>query len=495
MQEKENSIKRSKETPDSAKAGGYAEGADKIINNLFEEEKFHARQGHGFAAERANTMHDKLHGKNSEVLGDNNVKNGPDRVIHEPEGDLFIQSKYCATGKRCIDACFEKNGSGTFRYFDSNNNPMLVEVPSDKYEEALKVMQNKIRNGQVPGVTNPDDAEKIVKQGNFTYQQAVNIAKAGTIESLKYDAINGAVVSASAFGVSAIIAFAVSTWNHDSFDVAIRKAALTGLKVGGTTFATSVITSQLSKAGLNSALVASSETLIRAVGAKRAAIMINAFRSGKNIYGAAAMKSAAKLLRGNVITMGVTVVLFSTYDVAEILRGRISAGQLVKNFCNTTGTVVGGTGGWIGGAALGSMIAPGIGTLVGGLAGSVGAGAALGKVTDIVVGKFIKDDAEKMIEILEKCLNEIVVEYLLSKDECEYVVGQLQKKLDVKMIKTMFASKDHNIYARNMIVPIVEKKTKEREKVTSPTVEQMGKGITELISEISEDDLAMGGAF
>ena len=67
------------------------------------------------------------------------------------------------------------------------------------------------------------------------------------------------------------------------------------------------------------------------VGPKACAVIVNAFRTGGNIYGAAAMKSAAKLLRGNAVVAGLTVVVLSSFDIADIVRGRISPGQLAKN--------------------------------------------------------------------------------------------------------------------------------------------------------------------
>ncbi len=66
------------------------------------------------------------------------------------------------------------------------------------------------------------------------------------------------------------------------------------------------------------------------MGPKASAVLINAFRVGsKPIYGAAAMKAAAKLL-SNTITAGITFVVLSSFDVANIFRGRISGKQLFK---------------------------------------------------------------------------------------------------------------------------------------------------------------------
>ena len=94
-----------------------------------------------------------------------------------------IQSKYCATGERCVNECFEQDGKGAFRYM-IDGKPMQIEVPSDKYDEALKAMEEKIRNGQVNGVMDPVEAKKIIWKGHFTYAQAKNIAKAGLNSAL-----------------------------------------------------------------------------------------------------------------------------------------------------------------------------------------------------------------------------------------------------------------------------------------------------------------------
>ena len=151
--------------------------------------------------------------------------------------------------------------------------PMQIEVPSDKYEVAVAAMEEKIKSGQVKGVTNPSEAKNIVRKGHFTYEQAKNIAKAGKVESLTYDAVNGAIIASSAFGVSAVISFACSMWNGEKPDIALKKAIYSGIKVCGTTFITSVLASQLSKAGLNSALVGSSEAMVSLIGPKASAVI------------------------------------------------------------------------------------------------------------------------------------------------------------------------------------------------------------------------------
>lgn len=255
--------------------------------------------------------------------------------------------------------------------------------------------------------------------------------------------------------------------------------------IASSAFITSVLASQLSKAGLNSALVGSSEAVVSLIGPKASAMLVNAFRNGSNIYGAAAMKSAAKLLRGNVITAGVTVVVLSSFDIANIFNGRISGKQLFKNLANTTSTVAGGTAGWIGGAAIGSAIFPGIGTIVGGLIGSLGAGAVANKATDTVLGAFIEDDADEMVRIIEKEFAELAQDYLLNQKEAEKITDALKDRLDGSKLKEMFASSDRQAYALDMLVPLVEKEVSMRKHIKLPSDEQMLTAVREIIEAAS----------
>lgn len=467
-----------------AMSGGNSASRYGTVNKLYDEEKFHARQGHGFAAERANNLFDKLTGHDAHIIGDDNQKNGADRIL---DGN-YIQSKYCGTGSRCINECFENNGHGSFRYMHKGK-PMQIEVPSDKYEAAVEAIKVKIERGQVPGVDDPKEAINIVKKGHFTYEQAKNIAKAGTIESLAYDSVNGIITATSSFGITALITFATSVWNGEDFNYALKTAAYSGLKVGGTAFITSVIASQLSKAGLNSALVGSSEAVIGLMGPKASAVLVNAFRHGSNIYGAAAMKSAAKLLRGNVITAGITMVILSSSDFVNIFRGRISGKQMFKNLTNTASGLAGGTGGFLAGAAVGSAIFPGAGTLIGGLIGSVAAGAATSKVSSVVLDTFLEDDAEEMTRIIESMFTSLAFDYLLNQEEAEKIVINLQEELDGKKLQDMYASNDHELFARNLLLPLIEDITSKRKKIYIPDNKEMTNVIKELLENASDNSL------
>lgn len=321
-----------------------------------------------------------------------------------------------------------------------------------------------------------------------------NIAKAGTVESIAFDAVNGAIISTNVFGISAALAFATSIWNGEDFDIALKSATYTGLKVGGTTFASAILSSQLSKAGLNSALVGSSEAIVSMMGPKASAMLVNAFRSGTNIYGAAAMKSAAKMLRGNMITGGVTVVVLSSVDIMNIFRGRISGKQLFKNVANTASTVAGGTAGWASGATIGASIGsiiPGFGTAIGGaiggLAGSFLAGAAANKASNAVLGAFIEDDADEMVHIIEQVFTQMAEDYLLNQKEAENIIDCLKEDLTGSTLKDMFASSDRKAFAHNLLIGHTEAEVKKRKKIKLPSTSSMQNSLKLVLEEMADN--------
>ena len=449
-------------------------------------DRFITPRGHGFAAEQMNDYWDKVHGHDAKVVGGNNAKNGADRIVDGIE----IQTKYCKTGSKCIGECFE---NGRFRYINSAGKPMQIEVPSDKYDDAIKAMESRIKRGEVPGITNPKEAKNIIRKGNFTYEQARNVARFGTVESITLDAANGTIVASYAFGISTAMNFAVSVWNGKPFDEALKNSASAGLKVGGAAFVTTVLSSQMQRTALNSLLRGSTDQIVKLMGPKASAYLANAFRSGANLSGAAAMQSASKLLRGNAITGAITVAVLSSFDVANLFRGRISGKQLFKNVSKTAATVAGGTGGWMAGASAGAAIGslvPGIGTAIGGFAGgligSLAGGSAAGKASSAVLDGMIEDDALEMQGILEQEFKQLAEDYLINQKEAEKICDRLSGIVDGDFLKKMFASESRHSFANKRMLPLFEDVAKRRQKVILPSEEDMVQGLKSVINNVVE---------
>ena len=464
-----------------ADIAGTIYGDVSAASTAYSYDKFATPQGHGFAAERANHMYDKLTGHDARILGDDNMLNGADRIVD----GVYIQSKYCKTGSACIKECFSKDG---FRYWNADGTPMQIEVPSDKYDDAVKALEGRIKDGQMKGINDPAKAKEIVRKGHYTYQQAKNIAKAGTIDSLKFDAATGMITGACAGGISAGISFAVSIWNGEDFNAALENAGISFMKVGGMAALTSLCASQLAKAGMNRMLVGTTDAIVGALGPKASAIIVNAFRSGSNIYGAAAMKSASKLLRGNIITAAITTAILSTGDVINIFSGRISGAQLFKNLTTTAASVGGATAGWAGGAAAGAAIGsfiPIIGTaaggFIGGLLGAFGGGSLAGDVTKSVLDEFVEDDAEEMIRIMQSEFETLAGDYLVNKEEAEEIADKLKDTIDGSTLKDMYASSSRYGFAEDMLRPLFEFTVANRKRVSLPDNSALLSGIRQVL--------------
>ena len=387
--------------------------------------KFHTKGGHGFAAEDANTFIDHLHGRDAKVIGGSNKRRGADRKV----GDVLIQTKYYKTHSGTMRSAFNPHG-GEYRYLGQ-----VLEVPKDQYDECVKLMEQRIREGRVPGHTDPADAKQLVRKGRLTYEQARNIARAGNIDSVSYDITTGAVVASCTFGLSFMINYAQGCWqgrdHADAFKAALQEALDTGLMA----LVIHVTSAQLLRTKAASlGTVATRQgvrTIARTAPGRKCIEAIASASLGKPVHGAAAINHVSKLLRSNAVTGAVTVIVSCTPDFYRAaFDGSISWQQFTKNLVVSSASVGGGIGGYIGGAA----VAGPVGAFVGAVAGGVISGQAAKSITD----KVAEDDAIKLMRALEAELQTLSFEYLLSEQEVEKVLYLVRDEVDPVWLRGMY---------------------------------------------------------
>ena len=465
--------------------GGYLQGALQTIEKTYAERKFTTAQGHGFAAERANNLSDVLHGEKAVIIGDNNAKNGADRKILNRDGTTtYIQDKYYSTASGSVNAAFD-SVTGEYRYLTSDGTAMWLEVPYDQYEEALRLMQKKISEGKVPGVSDPSEAVNFVRQGKYTYKQAQNIVKAGNIDSLKYDATNGVITAASSFGISFALDFISCKMNGESFQDATKNAALNGLKTGGFVFATYVISSQLAKTGLKTALQPTTEAIAKSLGNGVSTAILNAFGENTSALTASQITAhVANILQNQIITSGVIVVALSVGDIMDLFHGRISKEQLLKNLVVTVASVAGTTAGGIAGGAVGSTLLPGVGTAVGTFVGGMAGGAASGYVSNALLSKIYAGDAQQMYDIISEQFQALSNDYLISEAEGKAITEKLQNSLSGDTLKEMYFSEDREAFAVNLMEPLFEEEVQTRAKIALPTEDDVRTEMKTSLQEI-----------
>lgn len=442
--------------------------------------------GHGEMAEEAITLADRLLGLDATVVGRDNAKDGADRVVNE----IFIQTKYYNSARGSLEACFRPE-DGMYRYM-KDGQPMQLEVPKDQYERVLQGFERKIEQGKVPGVTDPKEARKIVRKGRLTYNQAVNLTKPGTIESLTYDAMTGAVMCSCAFGIT-FVATVFLTWRKTGdIKQAVKAGMSAGIQVFGISFVQHMVVSQIARTGLANALLAPSQYVVGKLGYQASATIVNGIRalSGKGaIYGAAASKHLAKILRSNVITSALTFAVFSIPETYNLASKKISAAQYTKNMTVLLGSIAGGAGGAvvagiaaakIAGAA-GTAVAPGVGTAVGIAGGFVG-GVVGAKAVDVVGDILHEDDVEILGRLFNAVVSCMIGEYLLDAEEMDKLMESLDK-VPQKEFKTVFgdiikAENQENVI-RNFLSPRFEEITAVRESFVLPSGETILESLME----------------
>ena len=246
-----------------------------------------------------------------------------------------------------------------------------------------------------------------------------------------------------------------------------------------------MISSQLARTNVINVFTPSSEALVTALGDDFASALLKSV--GKETAGLtddAIRSQAAKVLRSQALTAGVTIVLLSAGDVVDIVRGRISAEQLLKNLAVTTAGVAGGYAGSVLGGAAGSVVAPGVGTTAGSIIGGVVVGGAAGYGAEKILEIFVKDDADKMMVIIESNFLQLAQDYLVNEEEAAHIVDALQKELDGDNLKDMFASENQNQYAQEMIEPLVIAEVSKRKPITPPSAAEMRAELKDTLKDV-----------
>lgn len=415
------------------------------MNNVFAEvgNTMNKRQGHGDAAEYANTAVDRFTGDfRAQHMGANNAKDGADRSTHRLfQEEVLIQSKYendpVATIKKTfLDHDYDKD--------------IKIEVARDKYNECRKNLQERIDKGELEhkGIKKGDKAENYLRRGYFSVAEAHNIAVAGRIEGIAVDAMQGIVCSAGAGSLTAILTFATCKWQGMDTKEAALQSLKTGARVIGKSTAIFVITMQLSRKNMVSSIWGA----FSKNGGSPDTITNPIYKISENLATKISKSSLAKTGIGKKIGLDKTtgkslisgtVAVAVTFgpDILRSLAGRISFKQLVKN------SAIGGAG--FAGAAIGQTVIPipVVGSMIGGAVASF--------IAKKTLDNFIEDDAIEMFAILKEEFIDIVPMSGLNSTEFNSVVEMTiaHPKLQ-SMLRDMFAFGDSREYARENIVNV-----------------------------------------
>ncbi|UZP68739.1 hypothetical protein N1030_07145 [Desulfovibrio mangrovi] len=424
-------------------------------------------RGHGYSAEYGNTAMDRLVGRQVVNAGQQldstgrQVKGGADRIVD----GVATQAKYYKTANESIGAAFVHKQAV---YLNPDGTMMPIEVARDQYQQALACMQKRIDSGQVPNAPAGTPAAKYVKKGWFTYNQACNIGKAGTLESLAVDMATGVVSSSMAGGISGAIVFATCVWQGKD----VKEAAKTSIGVTLSTMGKGVLvytlTMQLSRKqfanvfvknftkdgiragfkGINNPIAKLSDGMARSISESSLAKT-----SVGEFFGLRAVTGRA------VIAGGVVGVIVFGPDIVRALRGKISKKQLMKN------SAVGATS--LVGTAIGQALIPI--PVLGAMTGAFVSGVIAKKTLDA----FVEDDAVQMFQVLKEEYLDVVMQSGLSQEEFDSVTSATiaHAKLH-KVLQDMYQCGESRDFARDLVNTAVCSVLQGRQCVTCEMVDE-----------------------
>lgn len=299
----------------------------------------------------------------------------------------MLKSKYNSTGERCVDACLSY---GELRYIDSEGSPIKIEIPCDKYEEALFDFFDRIKEGIT--TRNDIDPRDILKRGSITYNQARVLANEGKIRGIEIFDIDESVECEHILGTSGSVEYALSIWNGDSKEEALKKAVVRAIKVYGEDFLKELSLDELSN-------VDEYTMLCKTIASINKLSNIELFRPKEmniddNID--ESLSSKDKFLKNINLTLG---LLGSTlgFIIVQVLT---NYGEIIDN------------------KTLYFIIATVVIFIM---------GIAFMKVGKLVNEKYVKSNNQPIMELFNEELERVTEENLLAEKECRVILKNITK--------------------------------------------------------------------
>ncbi|MBR6940169.1 MAG: SEL1-like repeat protein [Clostridia bacterium] len=450
----------------SSSAGITTLVAEKQFSNF---PLFFKSKGHGEAMEYAAHIDDLLHYKHARWVGRSQTEGGADRTV-----GLFNQTQIQSK-------CFESSNQGIRNFLDQvcpngqDKYPgMIFEVNDDLYNNPNFKIEVDKRFGE-----GTFDAR--CKSSGYTHEQCLNIKKFGTFDSIKVDIKAGHVAARGAFALSFAISFGVSVINGADPTDALKQSVNMGIKTYGTVLTQSVITAQFLKTAIGKGFITNQRDVISHLAQNDGVKNVLEKATGSTSM---TTKNASKIMKTTIVSNVVLTAIMSAPDMLRVIEGRESSRQLVVNTATNASSIAAGSVGYYIGAACGSVV-PVVGTFVGGLIGASIAGSVAGKVTRGILTEVLGDDEKEMLSIFNNALVSVAEDYLLSEDELNYVVDELQSGtvLTQNGLRDIYAADDRKEYCVGKIRPVVEEVCELRTFVVMPKEEDYIATLGEALEE------------
>ena len=182
---------------------------------------------------------------------------------------------------------------------------------------------------------------------------------------------------------------------------------------------------------------------------KLVTMLINLVRIGPKVI----LRSSFQILRTNIWTRLISTFILVFFDFYNFFRKRISRKQLVINLILSVSLLVGGTAGWVLGTnSVLIIVAENTAIwIIAGLAGAGIFGAVFDAICRKVLGRFVKNDLEDMIDMFNNEFESMVAEHALDNEQADEIAGRIH--LHEKACLDCFSKGDKKKYVRDILTP------------------------------------------
>ncbi|MFI3210764.1 MAG: hypothetical protein R3Y64_06920 [Peptostreptococcaceae bacterium] len=366
----------------------------------------------------------------------------------------LLKSKYNSTGIRCVDACLQY---GEVRYKADDSTPSKIEIPYDKYDDAIAEFEDRINEG----MSNNIRPSEIFRRGNCDYNQVKCFADESKIRGLDYFPMDGSIDCDNELGISGIIEYALSRWNGNDRRAAIKMGILRGLTINGEDFVKAM---RIDNAMDESKCMTFARSASTTQGfGEQPLYKMEAFDLGGEIYKVMKEKKGVNIkdmtfdkVKDNLDFKEVGILLLATILTFAIL-------QIVTGF----------------GSLFSNIILYGILSIL--ISSTVGFICL--KTYKSARNKHAASSNEEIISVFNEALEKQIYQYMLTQNEMKLILKNITSGEIYKLIEEMKGS----VNKRSSVNIIMEKETRfildARATVTIPTLEEVRGIFTDMVSE------------
>ncbi|CAH0418356.1 Hsp70 family protein [Periweissella ghanensis] len=325
-----------------------------------------------------------------------------------------VSGSYHPSAHDAIEAAFDE---GQFRYWDSNGALMQIEVPADQYALAVALMTERIKQGDIPTITDPTVAQHIIRKGLFSFDQVLHIALNGNVDAIKYNAKTDTIEAKKNMSISVAVAYVISQWYGTSIEKALLNATYLGLKINGLAFVRAILNAEAKRLGLNTSLFKNPEMLFNLLDQPENIEIL------KQTFGVNKLSPVAAELKYQIMKKLPDVDYIDMADIDILFKGRVNADILYREIKKTNERHV--------------------------------------NITSSLE-QFTLTDAEFVIKVLAEQFINLAREYLVLPREARQIITELISDTHGRLANALYTYTDPWEFCDQVLVPLFEEFAKHR---------------------------------